>query len=283
LKDFLAALQKLERGADNHPPKGLYARRKKGKPESTVHLKLALGFLRLSYDEEGVLSLIAFVLERDERAREIGPRLELNGDTVTFIEENGVSGLQWKDGAVIWGHTFEDSLPSPVRDDAPPMSLGEWIDDRARVMTNPDQETLAPIVEAERARQALPSIAQLLRDYPSSGALHDLLDKQPENRAEIDFLADAVQRGLEEKDAHLVIMAAHPLANTPVDAEYALLRLTDCMEWAIANGRMNSAESISFDLEENLRRVDALTLKRLRALAPKLDNDSLALSLKRLK
>jgi hypothetical protein len=276
--DTLSALQKLKEGVDNRPPAKLYESHKKGKPRTRVHAPLALGFLRFVYDEDGDLTLIAFVLEDDQRARAVGPRLELNNGIVTFIEENGVSGLQWRQGTVSWGHTYEDSVPSKVRQ----VGLDEWVDDRVQAMSNPGAEVLDSLIAYERERQALPGIAQLLREY-TDGDLHDLFAKQVTSREEIDLLADAVLRGLEKKDSHLVWAASHPLGASRVDSAYALARLTDCLEWAIEQRKMSEAESLSFELEEHLHEVDAATLKRLRTLAKQLDNDSLAISLDELK
>jgi hypothetical protein len=57
------------------------------------------------------------------------------GPVVTFITENGVSGLQWSGGDVFWGHTYEDDGP-PAR--GRKEDLGEWVDRCIDIMINPE-------------------------------------------------------------------------------------------------------------------------------------------------
>jgi hypothetical protein len=60
-------------------------------------------------------------------------------DEVTYISENGVSGLQWSNGEAIWGHTYDDdSPPSPGRK----IGLGQWIDEMIDHMINPTDEEI---------------------------------------------------------------------------------------------------------------------------------------------
>jgi len=59
-----------------------------------------------------------------------------NGE-VTSIKENAISGLQWSDGRVDWGHTFDDDS-SPAKG----MKCGfdGWIDECLSKMINPESE-----------------------------------------------------------------------------------------------------------------------------------------------
>jgi len=132
----------------NKIEKGFLKKYRKRKGGEVVHLPLEFGFLKLEYglyDEPGVLSLVSFVLEDKDDAIAIGPRLEtmLGGsdeDTqVTYISDNGVSGLQWSNGEVVWGHTYDDdSGPSP----GTKVGLDEWIDEMVDAMINPSDDEI---------------------------------------------------------------------------------------------------------------------------------------------
>jgi hypothetical protein len=120
----------------------------KGKKKSIVYLPLSLGFLKLEYglyDSPEKLCLVSFVLDKDDEAIAVGSRLEmsladkLKNSEVTYISENGVSGLQWSGGEVIWGHTYDDdSAPSPGKK----IPLGEWVDQMIDGMINPSDEEI---------------------------------------------------------------------------------------------------------------------------------------------
>jgi hypothetical protein len=132
----------------NQIAKGFLKTYRKRKERDVLYLPLELGFLKLEYgfnEEPGVLSLVSFVLENVDDAIAIGPRLEMSlagsdEDTqVTYISENGVSGLQWSNGEVIWGHTYdEDAGPSPGRK----ADLAAWIDEMIDSMVNPSTEEI---------------------------------------------------------------------------------------------------------------------------------------------
>ncbi len=129
-------------------PKGFLKTYRAGKKHDVTYLPLELGFLKLEYglyEDPELLGLVSFVLDRADDAIAIGSRLEMNlsideqSDEVTYISENGVSGLQWSDGEVIWGHTYDDdSAPSPGRK----VSLGQWVDEMIDVMVNPSEEEI---------------------------------------------------------------------------------------------------------------------------------------------
>jgi len=129
--------------------KGFLKTYRKGKPGEVKYIPLRLGFLKLEYglyDEPEVLSLVSFVLNDNDEAIAIGLRLEMmlgeveGSGEVTYISENGVSGFQWSDGYVIWGHTFNDDS-SPER--GKKIGLDQWIDDCIAEMINPSEEELA--------------------------------------------------------------------------------------------------------------------------------------------
>lgn len=115
----------------------------KVKKKDTKYLPLHLGFLKLEYglyDNPDLLCLVSFVLDDLDDAIAVGPRLEMGlspdekNEEVTYISENGVSGLQWSGGEVIWGHTYDDdSGPGPGKK----IALDEWIDEMIESMINP--------------------------------------------------------------------------------------------------------------------------------------------------
>jgi hypothetical protein len=123
----------------NSIPKGFLKKYRKGKAGEVLYLELQKGFLRLEYglyDDPLILCLVSYVKSKRKDAIAIGNRLELSlnddyGDEVTFMSEMGVSGLQWSNGEVIWGHTYDDdSSPSPGRK----VDLDAWIDDCIKSM-----------------------------------------------------------------------------------------------------------------------------------------------------
>jgi hypothetical protein len=136
--------------------KGFLETYRTGEKSEVKHLKLHTGFLKLEYglyDNPELLCLVSFVLDRSEDAIAIGMRLEMNlqadhrGDEVTYISENGVSGLQWSDGEVIWGHTYDDdSAPGPVKK----ISLDDWIDECIDAMINPSDEEIEERMRLDR-------------------------------------------------------------------------------------------------------------------------------------
>ncbi len=116
--------------------------------EKPLYLPLKTGFLKLEYglyDNPGILSLVSFVRKDRGTSPAVGPRLEMiltesgQGDQVTFITENGVSGLQWENGKVIWGHTYDDdSGPTKGKKTA----LNEWVDEMIDDMINPTRDEM---------------------------------------------------------------------------------------------------------------------------------------------
>lgn len=132
----------------NKLTKGFLKTYRTGNDNEVKYIKLATGYLKLEYglyDTPTILSLVSFVLDTSEDAIAVGMRLEMNlqddhtGDEVTYISENGVSGLQWSGGEVIWGHTYdEDSPPGPGRK----ITLDDWIDECIDGMINPSDEEI---------------------------------------------------------------------------------------------------------------------------------------------
>jgi len=132
----------------NKIPKGFLKAYRTEEKHDVTYLPLDLGFLKLEYslyDDPDLLGLVSFVLDKSEDAIAIGSRLEMNlspdgqSDEITYISENGVSGLQWSNGEVIWGHTYDDdSAPTPGRK----VSLGQWVDEMIDVMINPSDEEI---------------------------------------------------------------------------------------------------------------------------------------------
>jgi hypothetical protein len=263
----------------NSPPANLFTEHERGK--GIVFLPLEQGWIKLEYDDDGDLQLISFVLEEHEAERAVGPRLELGGGTVTFITENGVSGLQWSDGEVIWGHTYDsDGSPAPGRK----IDLPAWIDECVDKMVNPDRDDLTELLELERQRASAPGIATMLDDYMAGriAALHDLLEYNAvASRADVDALVHAIREGIARKDAHLVSMSSGVLELTRVEREYAVQQLTASLAHALDRGAEDAAETISFSVGEMLAAADSGTIAALEKLAPDLDNEYLARMLKR--
>ncbi len=127
----------------NRVPPGFLERYRAKTAENVVFLPLARGFLKLEYgkyDEPDALAVVSFVAKNSEASPAIGPRLELRlfkggrEDIATLIGENAVSGLQWSNGGVFWGHTYDEDGPAPQRRT---VSLGDWIDECLARMVNP--------------------------------------------------------------------------------------------------------------------------------------------------
>lgn len=85
------------------------------KTEEVFYFSLEKGFLQLKY-EDNILWKVAFVTEKDDDAKTFGNELLLTikdvpdayDDHVVFMEDMGQSGVEWRDGVVRWGHTYED-------------------------------------------------------------------------------------------------------------------------------------------------------------------------------
>jgi len=126
---------------------GFLKKYREGKKGSIQYISLNQGFLKLEYDEDhdpGILFLVSFIRSKSNRAIAIGCRLEMSlagdeeeEDVVTYITENGVSGLQWAHGGVYWGHVYDDDTgPVSVRI----IDLDEWVDECIENMINPTQQ-----------------------------------------------------------------------------------------------------------------------------------------------
>lgn len=132
----------------NSLPRGFLKTYRKGEKQEVKYIPLKLGFLKLEYglyDNPGILGLVSFVMDESDDAIAIGARLEMmlsddhEGEEVTCISEMGVSGLQWSNGEVIWGHTYDDdSAPSGGRK----IGLDAWIDECIETMINPSEEEI---------------------------------------------------------------------------------------------------------------------------------------------
>ena len=103
--------------------------------DDTLYIPLTAGFLRLEYSHETgpyILTRVSFTADSSEHSRAIGNLLEFSisadkdDGQATFIAEEGVSGIQWSAGEVVWGHAYDDdSPPSKGRK----ISLESWIDE----------------------------------------------------------------------------------------------------------------------------------------------------------
>ena len=109
----------------------------------TVFLKLTSGFLRLEYysgRKRNLLKKVSFVKSESETENATGHVLEFNltpdksDDRVTFIPENGISGIQWALGKAGWGHTLDlDGGDDAGRE----IDLDTWVDECIDDMINP--------------------------------------------------------------------------------------------------------------------------------------------------
>jgi hypothetical protein len=128
---------------ENTIPKGFLEEHEHGEAGKREYVALKEGFLRLSYGKTGRLSKISFGMEKS--GPNIGAALEFgseNGEgTITLIEEMGSSGLQWQDGKVTWGSTFEGVEGDPSK--AQVIGKSEWVDEILQEMINPSDKLLA--------------------------------------------------------------------------------------------------------------------------------------------
>ncbi|MBN1411827.1 MAG: hypothetical protein JW969_13345 [Spirochaetales bacterium] len=131
----------------NSFPKGFLKKYNFSDKKEIKFIQLSTGFLKLDYHTDNdiaFLGIVSFVLKDKEDSFALGNRLKFifssignSYETVTFISENGVSGTQWHNGKVIWGHTYDDdSQPSKGCE----ISLDDWIDECIDIMINPDDE-----------------------------------------------------------------------------------------------------------------------------------------------
>ena len=134
----------------NSLPKGFLKKYRIVEKEGVKYIALNSGYLKLEYDkfeeDQPVLFLASFVLKKNKYAVALGNRLEFSiskneneNDEVTFISEYGVSGLQWSNGRVFWGHTYDDDSPPPP---GRKINLDEWVDECIDRMINPSDDLL---------------------------------------------------------------------------------------------------------------------------------------------
>ena len=99
---------------------------KTGKPDSTIFAPHGQGFLKLKYDEEGMIGEISFVLKKDGNSKGMHLYFDWLNEMHAFKTPSGLSGVQWIDGRVMAGTVWDDDGPSdPGRE----IGLEEWVEE----------------------------------------------------------------------------------------------------------------------------------------------------------
>jgi hypothetical protein len=106
---------------------GFLARHKAGPAGRTVYEPWEHGFLRLQYDDDGLVEQAAWTPRQGQTPRGDQPQLWFMwiNDMVTYKTENGLSGTCWSSGRVALGTVYDDDGDSAPGTET---ALEEWVD-----------------------------------------------------------------------------------------------------------------------------------------------------------
>lgn len=216
----------------NRVPPGFIVAHRHGSGGEVTYISLTAGFLRLEYDAGATAPLlfrVAFVAAKSKFSPAIGSLLELSldpgsaGDTVTFIAEEGVSGLQWSGGRVIWGHTYDDD--SPVGD-GERIELGAWIDRCIDGMINPPGKILD---EMKKRYDPAKDIAAI---RAGDDKTRDRFWKKcaPATAEETELVLDLLRYGVDSADGDMLFACGDPLKRATAGGARILDVITGILE-----------------------------------------------------
>lgn len=197
-----------------------------------MYIALDTGFLRLEYDPDGeppLLFRVAFVAGKSRFSPAIGNLLELSldpggdGDTVTFIAEEGVSGVQWSGGRAFWGHTYDDDSPAG---DGEEIGLGAWIDRCIDRMINPSGEILD---DMKMRYDPAMDIAAIRAGDEKAG---DRFWKKcsPATEEETAVVLDVLRYAVEKEDGDMLFTCGNPLKRATAGVARILENVTEILE-----------------------------------------------------
>lgn len=214
------------------PPGFLDAHRHGGNGEDVVYLALETGFLRLEYDPDGahpLLFRVAFVAAKSKFSPAIGNLLELSldpeghDDTVTFIAEEGVSGVQWSGGRACWGHTYDDDSPAGEGEE---IGLGAWIDRCIDEMINP------PVKIIDELKKRYDPAKDIAAIRAGDEKARDRFWKKcsPATEEETEHVLELLRYAVEQEDGDILFTCGDPLKRATAGGAHILDIITGILE-----------------------------------------------------
>jgi hypothetical protein len=192
-------------------------------------VKVAAGHLRLGYDEDGLLSTVALVADPSEDAPAIGNRLALTltpdrqEECATFLAEEAVSGVEWRDGSARWGHTYDDDAGPP---EGREIALEAWIEECVAEMASPPAEVAADIqrgFDLQGASEAIEAGDEAVRERFWARC-------SPRTEGEVRQVLALVEKAAREADRDLSFCCVEPLKRARAGEVLVLEGLTSLVE-----------------------------------------------------
>jgi len=213
----------------NSVPLGFIEKYRIGNGDDLVFIPLASGFLRLEYlieDDIPLLNKVAFVATASKHSSIIGRLLELslgrNSETATYMDEQGLSGIQWTGGSTSWGHVFDGDCYS----EREKIELDEWIDRCIEKMINPEKYNLADICKHYDPTMDIPLLKS---DDPQ--ARNRFWNKcSPATGKELDQILDLLKNAVKTKDDDILFYCSDPLKRASADIPRLLDTITGLLE-----------------------------------------------------
>lgn len=217
----------------NTIPKGFLKQYRYGDGEEFGYIILAAGFLRLEYDTEAprpLLSRVSFVAAPNPFSNAIEEQLECNlsfdgaDDEITFIKETGVSGTQWCDGQVRWGHTYDDendTLPEGRK-----IALDEWVDECIEKMINPSPKILRGITKGYNLKNK----AEQIKSGNETASEDFWKNCNPATEEDVALTLEILQEAIERNDGNALFSCCNPLKRASIGQTIILDALTSLLE-----------------------------------------------------
>lgn len=230
--------------AVNSIPSGFLKKYRTGESEGASYIPLAAGFLRLEYVSSGediILSRVSFVSDKSLYTPVIGNVLECSlsphraGEVVTLIGEMSVSGLQWVDGTVQWGHTYGDDLSAA---EARKIDLDSWVDECIDGMINPPAKVLKSIMK----RYEIASDFRNLKNGDRN-ARERLWERcSPASQEEAEMVFELLDSAIRDDDDDLLFSCCDPLKRATGGIEHILDAVTSILEKGLPESDYDRSE-----------------------------------------
>ena len=215
-------------------------------------IALSIGFLRLEYDIEEaqpLLSRVSFVTAPNIFSNAIEELLEFNlspdnaYDEVTFITEMGVSGTQWSDGQVRWGHTYDDDDATPQ--EGKKIELDLWVDQCIEIMINPSQKILNEIKKGYNLKENL----ELIKSGDEKATNNFWKNCNPATKDDVKLTLEILHYATNGKDGNALFICSNPLKRASTEQILILEDITLILE--------NNNVSNEFDRSERQEILEA--------------------------
>ncbi len=107
---------------------GFITKYKQGEAGKILFEPMGQGFLRVEYDDEGLISQVAFVNNEGSEPKDYHPQIFFVWplDKVVFKSKNSLGGKEWSSGGVYFGTVLETEGNNIVESDGK-QTLEDWI------------------------------------------------------------------------------------------------------------------------------------------------------------